>query len=249
MLSRSRPYFGEVCFLKLTVYPPEMRSIRDLLRRRLKLVRQRGHLLVHVQNTHHQYNLPTPRARLNYRCNREGIAEKFSDLSVFESISADIELAGHFDLLIKNLELFLTRKAKVHDPGTFFRLRSIPGVGKILAMTMLYEIHDIARFERVQNFASYVRLVKCEKSSSGKRLGTGGSKIGNVHLKWAFSEAAVLFLRANPPAQRYVDTGGEAPKKRGKAKSLSILAHKLGRAVYFMMKNDKPFSIEAFRMA
>ena len=113
-------------------------------------------------------------------------------------------------------------------------------------MTMLYEIHDIARFERVQNFASYARLVKCEKSSSGKRLGTGGAKIGNVHLKWAFSEAAVLFLRANPPAQRYVE---KLRRKHGKAKAISILAHKLGRAVYFMMKNNKPFSIEAFRMA
>ncbi len=106
-------------------------------------------------------------------------------------------------------------------PGNFFRLRSIPGVGKILAMTMLYEIHDIARFERVQNFASYARLVKCEKSSSGKRLGTGGAKIGNVHLKWAFSEAAVLFLRANPPAQHYME---KLRNKHGKAKSLSILA-------------------------
>ena len=233
-------------FPQAYVYPPEMRSTRDLLRRRLKMVRQRGHLLVHIQNTHYQYNLPTPKARLNYRCNREGIAEKFSDISASESISSDIELAGHYDLLIKNLELFLTRKAKVHDPGNFFRLRTIPGVGKILAMTMLYEIHDIARFERVQNFASYARLVKCEKSSSGKKLGTSGAKIGNVHLKWAFSEAAVLFLRANPPAQRYVE---KLRKKHGKAKSLSILAHKLGRAVYFMMKNNKPFSIEAFRMA
>ena len=158
------------------VYPPEMRSTRDLLRRRLTLVRQRGQLLAHIQNTHHQYNLPTPKARINYRCNREGIAEKFSDPSVFESISSDVELAGHYDFLIKNLELFLTRKAKVHDPGNFFRLRSIHGVGKILAMTLLYEIHDIDRFERVQNFASCARLVKCEKSSSGKRLGTGGGR-------------------------------------------------------------------------
>ena len=228
------------------VYPPEMRSTRDLLRRRLKLVRRRGELLAHIQNTHHQYNLPTPQVRINYRCHREGIADNFSDPSVFETISADIELAGHYDLLIKNLELFLTQKAKTHDPENFFRLRSIPGVGKILAMTMLYEIHDIGRFERVQNFASYARLVKCEKSSSGKRLGTSGDKIGNVHLKWAFSEAAVLFLRANPPAQRYVD---KLRKKHGKAKALSILAHKLGRAVYYMMKNKRPFSIDAFRMA
>jgi len=149
-------------------------------------------------------------------------------------------------LLIKNLELFLTKKAKVHDPDNFFRLRSTPGFGKILSMTILYEIHRIDRFERVQNFASYARLVKCEKSSSGKRLGTGGAKIGNVHLKWAFSEAAVLFLRANPPAQRYME---KLRKKHGKAKALSILAHKLGRAVYFMMKNKRSFSIEAFRMA
>ena len=174
---------------------------------------------------HHQYNLPTPKARLNYRCNREGIAEKLSDPSVFESVSSDIELAGFYDRLIKDLELFLTRKAKLHDAGNFFRLRSIPGVGKILSMTMLYEIHDIARFERVQNFASYARLVKCERASPGKRLGTGGAKIGNVHLKWAFSEAAVLFLRANPPAQRYVE---KLRRKHGKAKAISILAHKLG---------------------
>ena len=119
--------------------------------------------------------------------------------------SADLELAGHYDLLTKNLELFLTRKATVHDPDNCFRIRSIPGVGKILAMTMLDEIHDIDRFERVQNFASYARLAKCEKSSSGKRLGTSGAKIGNAHLKWAFSEAAVLFLRGNEPAQLYMD--------------------------------------------
>jgi transposase len=128
----------------------------------------------------------------------------------------------------------------------FYRLRSIPGVGKILALTLLYEIHDIDRFERVQNFASYARLVKCEKSSSGKKLGVGGAKIGNVHLKWAFSEAAVLFLRANPPAQRYLQ---KLRRKHGKAKSLSILAHKLGRAVYFMMKQKRPFSLEAFRIS
>ena len=228
------------------VYPAEMRSTRDLLRRRLKLVRQRGELLAHIQNTHHQYNLPTPRVRINYKCHREGLADNFSDPSVSESISSDVELAAHYDRIIKDLELFLTRNAKVHDPNNFFILRSITGVGKILAMTILYEVHDISRFERVQNFASYARLVKCEKSSSGKRLGTAGSKIGNVHLKWAFSEAAVLFLRANPPAQRYVE---RLRKKHGKAKALSILAHKLGRAVYFMMKNHKPFSIEAFRMA
>ena len=70
--------------------------------------------------------------------------------------------------------------------------------------------------------------------------------MGNVHLEWAFSEAAVLFLRGNSPAQRYME---KLRRKHGKAKSLSILAHKLGRAVYFMMKQKKTFSREAFRIA
>ena len=228
------------------VYPAEMRSTRDLLRRRLFWVRQRGQLLAHIQNTHHQYNLPTPKARLAYRKNREGVAEHFADSAASESVSSDIELAEHYDSLITKLELYLCRQTKLHDQDNFYRLRSIPGIGKVLAMTILYEIHDIDRFERVQNFASYSRLVKCEKSSSGKRLGTGGNKIGNVHLKWAFSEGAVLFLRANPVAQRYIEN---LRRKHGKAKSLSILAHKLGRAVYFMLKRKRSFSMEAFRLA
>ena len=228
------------------VYPAEMRSTRDLLRRRLFWVRQRGQLLAHIQNTHHQYNLPTPKARLAYRKNREGVAEHFADSAASKSVSSDIELAEHYDSLITKLELYLCRQTKLHDQDNFYRLRSIPGIGKVLVMTILYEIHDIDRFERVQNFASYSRLVKCEKSSSGKRLGTGGNKIGNVHLKWAFSEAAVLFLRANPVAQRYIEN---LRRKHGKAKSLSILAHKLGRAVYFMLKRQKSFSMQTFRMA
>jgi len=228
------------------VYPAEMRSTRDLLRRRLFWVRQRGQLLAHIQNTHHQYNLPTPKARLAYRKNREGVAEHFADSAASKSVSSDIELAEHYDSLITKLELYLCRQTKLHDQDNFYRLRSIPGIGKVLAMTILYEIHDIDRFERVQNFASYSRLVKCEKSSSGKRLGTGGNKIGNVHLKWAFSEGAALFLRANPVAQRYIEN---LRRKHGKAKSLSILAHKLGRAVYFMLKRQKSFSMQTFRMA
>jgi transposase len=110
-------------------------------------------------------------------------------------------------------------------------------------MVMLYEIHDIHRFPRVQNFASYARLVKCAKESAGKRHGTSGKKIGNPHLKWAFSEAAVLFLRGNPAAQRYKQ---RLVSKHGKSKALSILAHKLGRAVYYMLQRNQAFDMNRF---
>jgi transposase len=98
-------------------------------------------------------------------------------------------------------------------------------------------------FERVQDFASYSRLVKCQKSSAGKVIGTGGAKTGNAYLKWAFSEAAVLFL-AKCPAGKALRTRIE--RKHGKAKALSILAHKIGRAVYFMLTRKKAFDLERF---
>ena len=133
--------------------------------------------------------------------------------------------------------------AKQHDAHAFYRLRSVPGIGKILALVILHEIHDIDRLATVQDFVSYARLVKCAKESAGNRHGTSGKKIGNVHLKWAFSEASVLFLRANPKGQRFID---KLSSKHGKAKALSILAHKLGRAVYYMLKREKPFDMDKF---
>jgi hypothetical protein len=95
-----------------------------------------------------------------------------------------------------------------------------------LALMLLYEIHDIQRFPRVQDFVSYCRLVKCAKQSDGKHYGYAGTKIGNAHLKWAFSEAAVLSLRKNPRAQRYV---ARLAQKHGKGKAPTLLAHKLAR--------------------
>lgn len=228
------------------VYPPEMRSTRDLLRRRLYLVRKRGQLLAHIQNTHHQCNLPEPTRKLISKANRDGVAEKFSDPSVRKSVEVDFELVAHYDKLIRNLELFLVRSAKHHDPQAFHRLLSLPGVGKILAMTLLYEIHDIHRFPRVQDFASYARLVKCSKESAGKKLGSGGRKVGNVHLKWAFSEAAVGFLRNNPKGQALL---ARLRRKHGKGKALSILAHKLGRATYHLLQREIVFDMTKFLAA
>jgi transposase len=126
---------------------------------------------------------------------------------------------------------------------TFARLQSVPGIGPILALVMLYEIHDIRRFPRVQDFVSYCRLVKCAKESGGKRLGTSGKKIGNVHLRWAFAEAAILFLRQNPLGKAYFTT---LEHKHGKAKALTVLAHKLARAVYYMLTRAQAFDLQRF---
>jgi len=135
------------------------------------------------------------------------------------------------------------KTAQPHDTHTLYRLQTVPGIGKILSFVLLYEIHRIDRFPSGQDFASYCRLVKCSKESGGKRLGTSGKKIGNAHLKWAFSEAATLFLRDHPAGQKLL---ARLEKKHDKGKALSILAHKLGRAVSYMLKRKVAFDMDVF---
>ena len=224
------------------VYPAEMRSTRDLLRRRNHLAHKRAEILAHVQNTNHQYNLPDI-GKIAYKSKRKGVAERFPDISVQKSIELDLALLDHYDQLLLRLEHERSLIAKVHDADSYFRVRSIPGIGRILGLVLIYEIHDINRFPSVQDFVSYCRLVKSAKESAGKKLGTSGKKIGNAHLKWAFSEAAVLFLRRNPEAIKYRE---KLAKKHGKAKSLTILAHKLARAVYNILKRKEVFEPETF---
>jgi transposase len=223
-----------------------MRSTRDLLRRRLHFVRKRGSLLAHIQNTRAQYQWPEFRRRLAYPANRAGVSEHVTDPSVRKRIDVALALLERYDDLITDLELTIVREAKRHDGDAFHRLRSVPGIGKVLAVTILYEIHDITRFDRVQEFASYARLVKCAHQSAGKTYGTGGAKMGNVHLKWAFSEAAVLFLRHAGGGKKL---WGQIAKQHGKGKALSILAHKIGRAVFAMLSRRTVFSLEKFRAA
>lgn len=225
------------------VYPAEMRATRDLLRRRMSFMRQRAALLTHVQNTNSQYNLPEIGKKIAYKANREGVAERFPDPAVQKSIEVDLALLGSYDHLLTELELSIVHAAQAHNAQIFYRLRSIPGVGKILALVLLYEIHDIHRFPRVQEFVSYCRLVKCAKESAGKRYGSSGTKIGKAYLKWAFSEAAVLFLRANPAGQKYL---ARLEKKHGKGKALTVLAHKLAHAVYYIWKRDTMFDLDKF---
>ena len=225
------------------VYPAEMRATRDLLRRRMHLAHKRGELLAHVQNTNSQYNLPAIGKNIAYKANRDGVAERFADPAVQKSMEVDLALISYYDELLRDVELTIVQTAKQHDANTLYLLQTVPGIGKILSLVLLYEIQHIDRFPRVQEFASYCRMVKCAKESNGKRSGTSGAKIGNAHLKWAFSEAAVLFLRANPAGQKFL---ARLEKKHAKGKALTILAHKLARAVYYMLKRKVAFDMKRF---
>jgi len=225
------------------VYPAAMRATRDLLRRRIHCMRKRAELLTHVQQTNSQYNRPAIGKKIAYKANRDGGAERFPDPAVQKSIEVDLALLGHYDHLLRDLELSILTTAKQHDANTLYLLRTVPGIGESLSLVLLYAIHDIARFPRVQDFVSYCRLIKCAKESAGKRYGTSGTKIGNAYLQWAFSEAAVLFLRANPAGQKSLT---RLEKKYGKGKALTVLAHKLARAVYYMLQRRVVFDLDTF---
>jgi transposase len=226
------------------VYPRQKRPTRDLLRRRSFFVQNRAQLITHIQILNGQYNLPPFEKKLTYKGNRTAaIADRFPHPSIRLSVAADLELIDHYDTQIAALELHLVKSAKVDDPVTFGFLRSVPGIGPILGLTMLYEIDTIKRFPEVGNFLSYSRLVRGEHESAGKKKGSGKAKVGNAHLKWAFSEAACLMVRSVPAVKSWL---ARREKKSGKKKALAILEAKIGRAVYHLWKKQVPFDAKRF---
>jgi transposase len=225
------------------VYPAQMRSTRDLLRRRMYFVHKRSELLSHIQNTKFQYNLPDFQKRIDRRSNRIGINEHFEDPSVTKSIELDMALLDTYELLLKEMQQYLSQHAKENNPTDLSLLRTIPGVGKILALVILYEIHDVNRFASVQKFVSYARLIKPKKESAGKTTGAANRKMGNAYLRWAFGEAAILMLRERPEVKKYHQ---KLKSKHGKAKALAILTHRIGRSVYYMLTKKKVFDIDKF---
>jgi transposase len=226
-------------------YPKGMRETRDLLRRRTYLVRRRAELFTHLQILNAQYNLAPFPKKLSFAANREemNIAAQFSDASVQKSAAADLAVIDRLDEVIAEMELYLTRTAKIDNLQTYHRLQTIPGVGKLLGLILLYEMHEAQRFDRAGQFLSYARLVRCAHESAGKKLGAGNKKIGNGHLRWAFAEAACLFLRRSDRAKSWKQ---KQAAQRGNGKAMAILAARLARAVYHMLRKGEAFDEERF---
>src|SRR5262245_37291559 len=156
------------------------------------------------------------------------------------SLKNDLAVIRHYDQQIFQLEEELQRQTKRVACREFTLLKTIPGIGENLGHTILYEIGDIERFPSVKDFLSYCRLVKGSVASAGKIKGLRGAKLGNPYLRWAFGEAAVSGKRDHatigPLAQRL-----EARLNGNKFKANTVLAIKLARAVYFMLKNKTVF--------
>ena len=120
-------------------------------------------------------------------------------------------------------------------------LRTVPGIGRIMALTILYETIDIKRFSGEKDYVSYCRLVCGTNESGGKDFGGKGRKMGNPYLKWAFMQAAILCKRADPQLNAYYE---KLNRRKGKHSANAIMAAKFARAVYFMLDRKVGFSRE-----
>ena len=210
-------------------------------RRRRPLTRTRAELWAHRQQTKSQSNLPAISQKLAYQANRAGVAERFPEPAVQQRLEVDLARIHPYDHWLTDLARSLVKTTTAPEAQIFSRRRSIPGVGKILALGRLDEIHEIHRVPRVQAFVSYGRLVTWATASAGTRDGTSGQKIGHASLTWAFSDAAVLVLRHHPAGQKSL---ARLTKPPGKGKALTGLAHPLARAVYDMWTRDTAFDLD-----
>ena len=202
------------------VYPRTQRSLRDLLRRRTRFVRQRAELMGHIQNLNQQANQPELGKTLKTKGHRSRVLDQFAQEDAKLSVEADLAMIDHYDQIITKLEKHILARAKDFQPETLAVLMSVPGIGKIIALTIALEIDTITRFQTRQQFCSYCRLVKCPRESAGKRYGVGGAKIGNPYLKWAFSEAAVHAPRQDEAIAAYLARLEREHGGKGQGKSV-----------------------------
>jgi transposase len=223
------------------VYPADKRPLRALLRQRTFFVWRRSELLARIHSHQLAHNRTPAKQTRRVRDGWEEQLLQAEDHPLRQiALKNDLAMIRHFDHQISQLEEELQRQTKKIAARDYALLQTVPGIGENLGLTILYEIGDIARFPTVKNFLSYCRLVKGTVASAGKIKGLRGAKLGNPYLRWALGEAAVIAKRDHhligPLSQSL-----EARMGGNKFKANTVVAIKLARAVYFMLKNQTVF--------
>lgn len=219
------------------IYPKEVRPIRDLLRKRGHLVNLRTSLINSLQGI----------ISRNCGCSLNGNKikqTKENHVAPFLAGNEDLALSGEvskqgIDFLgsqITKIEKICLERMKVNPQ--YSSLLSIPGIGKILALTISLETGPIGRFETVGDYASYCRKVPTTWLSNKKQKGKGNTKNGNKYLSWAFAEAAEYAKRADEQVRRFFNRKAAKTKK---SVAYAALAHKLARAAYYIMRDNVEF--------
>ena len=220
------------------IYPREQRPVRDLLRKRGQLVRQRTANLLSIQNLYTRNTGSSLSANEIKGLQVQDIDGNVSVSDLALAIKANFSVMQSADEQVQILEQTVRERVKLRAEFKF--LKTVPGIGQILALTMMLETGDIRRFPSVGNYASYCRCVGSQKISNGKKKGKGNTKNGNKYLGWAFVEAANFAIRFSPKIKSFYQ------RKKSKTKAivaLKAVAHKLCRACYYIMRDRVAFNV------
>jgi transposase len=221
-----------------TILPPSMRVVRDLARKRMQLVRSRTAHILAVENITARQTGARLSSNQVKRLTAEDVeAMGFAD-EVALALKANLAVITTLSEQIAQLEKRL--QEKVGNQAGYGHLTTAPGIGQVLATTILLETGPIERFASAGNYASYARCVNSVHTSNGKKKGEGNVKNGNKYLAWAFVEAAHYALRFCPQAKRFYE---RKKARTNPTVATKALAHKLARACYHMLKEGRPFEM------
>lgn len=215
------------------IYPKEERPIRDLLRKRLHLVRHRSSHILSIKNIMSRSLGVRMNSNEVKKLTEHHVKAIFPDEHLFLAVNASVTIMGQLTGQIDQIEKAILARAKLKH--TFHGLLSLPGIGDILGLTIMLEVGDITRFPTVGDYASYCRCVKSVRSSNGKLKGEGNGKNGNKYLSWAYVEAANIAKRYYPVINRYYQ---KKMAKRNMAVAIKAISNKLARATYYVLRDQ-----------
>ena len=223
------------------IYPREDRPVRDLARKRLFLVRHKTSHVLSLQSLITRCSGQRVSANKIKQFDAEDLQQLLQEEHIVLSAQANLDSISFFAQQIRQLEKAIKNKIKLKKE--FQYLMTVPGIGTILAMTIMLEVGDINRFAKVGNFASYSRCVSSQRLSDGKSKGSGNRKNGNRYLSWAFIEAAHLSRRYN---ERFKSYYNRKIAQANTSLATKALSNKLARICYYIMKNQVPFKEQMF---
>jgi transposase len=220
------------------IYPKAERAVRDLLRRRLRLVQQRTANVVSIQNQLARSGGKSLSANAVKRLTPEAVGQLLPDPNQALAVQSTLLVMRAQDAAVEILEREALAQVKLRP--AYRHLLTVSGIGAVLGLTIMLETGPVARFGAVGNYASYCRCVGSERLSNGKRKGRGNTKNGNKYLAWAYIEAANFAVRYNAAIKRYYQ------RKRDKTNAIvaiKTVAHKLARACYYMLRDGTDFEV------
>ena len=221
------------------IFPPEGRATRDLSRKRMQLVRCRTLQILSIESILARQTGSRLKSAQVQRLTAEEIEKLGFSPDVTLALQANAAVMRTLQNQILVLEERLQQRVRLSEE--FALLKSVPGIGTILATTIMLEVGTVKRFVKVGNFSSYCRCVPSLRVSNGKKKGEGNSKNGNQYLAWAFVEAAHFALRHCPQAKSFYE---RKKQQRNAVVATKALAHKLARACYHMLRERKSFEVE-----